>query len=287
MKKIALVGSLLMFSMVPSMARGEAVLTLVGTTVNKPLAHRPTEGGADSGVNTRYDVVGFYPNADTDCSIYSTQEGPDYDGFVALYQGSFNPASPTTNFVAADDDAPLGGASGGHGVGTSHILNVPVTEAQNWYIVHFGFNSADEGTYSVNISCGAPATRVLPASDYNLAFTDGRIVAVQGGRFEISGEFVDFLGNPGTLFFVPMGSDESAIGWFFGPTNFEVSIKVVDGCGYNSRYWVFMSATTNVQFTIRVRDTLPNPDVVYTIFNPLGTNQKTAVTDINAFATCP
>jgi len=275
--------ALVVIVLCPALAGAEAVLTMVGTTTDKPFYVRPNEDGTSSGVNTRYDVIGFYPNEDVDCSIYSTQMG-DIDLFITLYEGAFNPAQPLNNFVAADDDADA--ASGGFGTGTSHLLTIPVTEAQNWYIVTSGYAADQSGDYSVTISCEEPATRVLPASDFNLAFTDGRIHAVQGGRFEISGEFTDFGGNSGTMFFVPMGSDESGIGWFFGPTNFEVSIKVIDGCGFNNRFWVYMSATTNVQFTIRVRDTAPNPDVVYTIFNPLGTSLNTAVTDINAFSNC-
>lgn len=263
----------------------EAVLTMVGTTVNKPFHNRANSAGALSGVSTRYDVVGFYPNANANCSVYATQEGNDFDGFINIYQGGFNPANATLNWIAGNDDAAA--TTGGFGIGTSHVINFPATVAQNWYVVTSGFNSGDEGSYSVTITCAAPATRVLPASDFNLAFTDGRIHALRGGRFEVSATWRDFGSNTGSMFFVPMGSDESGIGTFFGPTNFEVSIKVIDGCGLNNRYWVFYSATTNVEFTITVRDTATNPDTIRTYTNPLGSTDFTAVTDINAFATCP
>ena len=40
-------------------------------------------------------------------------------------------------------------------------------------------------------------------------------------------------------------------------------IKVVDGCGFNNRYWVFFAALTNVEFHITVRDTWQNFEKAY------------------------
>jgi hypothetical protein len=58
-------------------------------------------------------------------------------------------------------------------------------------------------------------------------------------------------------------------------------------------YWVFFAATTNVEFTTRVTDTLTGFVKTYgksgeTIEynNPLG-QPANAVTDTTAFATCP
>ncbi len=61
-------------------------------------------------------------------------------------------------------------------------------------------------------------------------------------------------------------------------------VKVLDGCTVNERFWVFAAATTNVEFTLRVEDTLT--EVVYTHVNPLGSAAE-ALTDTAAFATCP
>ena len=72
--------------------------------------------------------------------------------------------------------------------------------------------------------------------------------------------------------------------WFFAADNWEMLIKVLDGCGLNQNYWVFAAATTNVEYTLTVTDTMTGQEVSY--FNPLG-QAASAITDTAAFATCP
>ena len=61
-------------------------------------------------------------------------------------------------------------------------------------------------------------------------------------------------------------------------------IKVIDGCGYNDRYWVFAGGLTNVETHLTVRDT-QNPTAVFARTNPL--NQAFApILFIDAFDTC-
>ncbi|MEA2562786.1 MAG: hypothetical protein QOH06_4290 [Acidobacteriota bacterium] len=83
---------------------------------------------------------------------------------------------------------------------------------------------------------------------------------------------------------VPVVSDDSGLFYFFTPDNWEMLIKVLDGCASTSHYWVFYAATTNVQFVVTVTDTQTGK--VKTYFNPQGFSAN-AVTDTNAFATCP
>src|SRR6185503_3314488 len=52
---------------------------------------------------------------------------------------------------------------------------------------------------------------------------------------------------------VPLPSaPDSGLFYFFSPTNIEMLIKVLNACGLNSRYWVFYSATTNVELAVVV-----------------------------------
>ncbi|MXZ38746.1 MAG: hypothetical protein F4Z19_10935 [Holophagales bacterium] len=39
---------------------------------------------------------------------------------------------------------------------------------------------------------------------------------------------------------------------FFGPENPELLVKVLDGCGVNGHYWVYLAAATDVEFEVRV-----------------------------------
>ncbi len=80
-----------------------------------------------------------------------------------------------------------------------------------------------------------------------------------------------------------MDSQDSGLFWFFEAENRELLVKVFDGCGINDRFWVFSAATTDVEFTLRVTDTMSG--TVKTYFNPLGV--AAANTDTDAFATCP
>jgi Subtilase family len=80
------------------------------------------------------------------------------------------------------------------------------------------------------------------------------------------------------------GTADSGLFWFFNSTNWEMLVKVLNGCGVNSRYWVFSSVTTNVGWTMTVTDTLTGAVKTYT--NPNGTTAN-PILDTNAFATCP
>jgi hypothetical protein len=81
-----------------------------------------------------------------------------------------------------------------------------------------------------------------------------------------------------------VSSDDSGLFYFFNPDNWEMLIKVLDGCPVNDRFWVFYAATTNVEFTVTVTDI--QEDEVSTYFNPLN-NAAAPVQDTEAFATCP
>ena len=77
---------------------------------------------------------------------------------------------------------------------------------------------------------------------------------------------------------------DSGLFWFFNPENWEMQIKVLDGCAINGHVWVFAAATTNVEYTLTVVDTHTGIGREY--FNPLG-NAAPAITDTAAFAACP
>jgi lysyl endopeptidase len=79
-------------------------------------------------------------------------------------------------------------------------------------------------------------------------------------------------------------TDDSVLFWFFGPNNVEVLVKVLNGCPLSNTFWVFSAAATDVEYTITVADTLAGKSKTY--FHA-GGSAAPAVTDTNAFATCP
>ncbi len=60
-----------------------------------------------------------------------------------------------------------------------------------------------------------------------------------------------------------LGVSQGGLFWFFDSTNPEMLLKVLNGCAANQRFWVFSSATTNVGFTVTVKDTKLNRTKVY------------------------
>ena len=114
---------------------------------------------------------------------------------------------------------------------------------------------------------------------------DATTLCMNNGRFSASGTFRTAAGQTGAFMAVPVASaPDSGLFWFFAPSNLEMLIKVLNGCGLNSRYWVFFSAGTNVEFTVTVTDT--QTGAVRTYSNPLNT-AAAPVQDTSAFATCP
>ncbi len=110
---------------------------------------------------------------------------------------------------------------------------------------------------------------------------------LQDGRFAVEVAWKDPDAQEGAGHVVDTGqvdSDDSALFWFFTETNWELLVKILDGCNLNERFWVFSAATTDVEYTLTITDT--EADETRTWKNPLG-QRSDAVTDTAAFATCP
>lgn len=105
-------------------------------------------------------------------------------------------------------------------------------------------------------------------------------------RFLISAKFR--TGAPGTAEgtaqVVPVANPGSGLFWFFSADNWEVMVKAINGCGLNSRYWIFSAATTNVFYRMEVFDYHTGAQRIY--FNYPGPPAP-AVTDTDAMAVCP
>lgn len=112
----------------------------------------------------------------------------------------------------------------------------------------------------------------------------GQTFCFQNNRFSVQVTWKDFSGTEGvgTVVDQPV-SDNSGVFWFFTDGNWEMLVKVLDGCSFNDHFWVFSAATTDVEYTLTVTDTATGQVVTYT--NPLG-NAAAALTDVEALATC-
>jgi len=76
---------------------------------------------------------------------------------------------------------------------------------------------------------------------------------------------------------------DSGLFWFFRPSNLEMLVKVLNACGVNQRYWVFLAATTNVGYQVAVTDNRTGFFKTYT--NTKGQAAE-PVLDTGAFPSC-
>lgn len=141
-----------------------------------------------------------------------------------------------------------------------------------------------DGAVSTSAAVGnhKAVTDVVPNGGSLASTVTGGGEVLLRGRFAVEVSWRDFTGatGAGTLVFQ---SEDSAVFWFFQAENWELLVKVVDGCAFNGHFWVFSAATTDVEFTLRVHDTFADEEQVYV--NSLGVAAP-AVTDTSAFATC-
>ena len=74
------------------------------------------------------------------------------------------------------------------------------------------------------------------------------------GRFRVEATW-QVGGLEGTAHPGPEATPVAGVLWFFAPSNWELLVKVIDGCALNGHYWVFAAATTHAGFTLDVVDT--------------------------------
>ncbi len=99
-----------------------------------------------------YHVEPFFVSANGSYDATSVQNG--WDGYIFIYQNSFDPNNPNTNCVIGNDD-------GGGGIGTSDILGVALNSGTQYLLVTTAFEAGEEGTFDNTIS--GPGTITLGA----------------------------------------------------------------------------------------------------------------------------
>ncbi len=204
-------------------------------------------------------VWSSYGSSGTDSSSYSIQ-GQRYTSDGSPLSSEFQINSYTTS---------------------SQSLPTMAVDADGDFVVvwsSYGSEGTDSSSWSIQGQRFTAAGAVAGCS------SSSTHLCLNQRRFQVEVDWRDFDGNTGSGQVVPFGSDDSGLFWFFDPDNWEMLVKVLDGCGINNHFWVFSAATTNVEYTLRVTDT--ETGAVKEYFNPLGT-AAAAITDTGAFATCP
>jgi hypothetical protein len=137
-------------------------------------------------------------------------------------------------------------------------------------------------------SAGAPLLPPTVAESFDAGATEPCVanattLCLSNSRYQVQAQWFMADGANGAGQVIPLTGDTGAF-WFFTPSNVEVVIKVLNGCGVNSRYWTFAGGLTNVNVILTVRDTQTH--TIQTYNNPQGTPFE-PIQDTNTFATCP
>jgi hypothetical protein len=123
--------------------------TYSDTTAGAPAWNRPIAPPVFTsliGTNVPYHSQTFVaPNTDT-YTITSLATG-GWDNFLVLYQGSFNPAAPLTNALAANDDFGF--------IGQSRIVR-SLTAGTTYVVVTTGFTNSSFGSFTNTVSDTIP-----------------------------------------------------------------------------------------------------------------------------------
>ena len=106
---------------------------------------------------------------------------------------------------------------------------------------------------------GAPGVELVPVSmtdeSESGCLGDGTSLCLAGSRFEVTVDWSTAGGGEGPASTVPGGTNNSGLFYFFDPANWEMLIKVLDGCAINGHHWVYSAAATDLGLDITVTDT--------------------------------
>lgn len=109
---------------------------------------------------------------------------------------------------------------------------------------------------------------------------DGETLCLQDSRFAVAVEWRKADGERGAGSVAHAGTNDSGLFTFFDRDNWEILVKVLDGCAVNGRFWVYGASTTDLGYAIRVTDTVTGAVEEYR--NEPGT-PASAITDSMAF----
>ena len=149
------------------------------------------------------------------------------------------------------------------------------------------------GFYTVSLTVtGADteskATRVFLVQASDPAGTcdaDTGTLCLRDSRFAVTVDWWRADGTGGAGGVVHEGTNDSGLFRFFDDDNWEILIKVLDGCSANRHVWVYGASSTNLGYTIHVTDTVSG--TVREYGNEAGV-AATAITDASAFPeACP
>ncbi len=121
---------------------------------------------------------------------------------------------------------------------------------------------------------------VESAAPAGTCVSDAETLCLRDSRFSVALEWWTADGQRGVGSVVHEGTNDSGLFWFFGAANWELLIKVLDGCSVNGHVWVYGASATTLGYSLTVTDTVTGAVRAYR--NEPG-EQAPAFTDSKAF----
>ncbi len=265
----------------------------------------------DSTMVTKFDLPAGTTGLDQVCACFSRAAGTSTMSFqVVVYDDNGAGGQPGTLLGTAGATAtgltPTGAFYGvslaGSGINlpdNSIYIGVRWPGGGNFFLCgdssattaqRSNYASPDQGASWTDVSSLFPVSpprtlgiRVDPLLAAAACIPSATAMCLNNNRYRVEASFRTATG-PSQQAQVVKLTDETGYFYFFNASNVEVVVKVLNGCGVNSRYWVFAAGLTNVEVILRVTDTATG--IQQTYLNPLN-RPFPPLQDTNAFATCP
>ncbi|MXV99882.1 MAG: hypothetical protein F4X59_16610 [Holophagales bacterium] len=153
------------------------------------------------------------------------------------------------------------------------VENIPPATFRAYQVVATNNRGSSRPTLEVGATTLAEVAECEP---------DGDTICLNQGRFRVELQWESAtdagVGAAERL------TNDTGYSWFFNADNVEVVVKVLDGCSFNQRYWVFAGGLTDVKVIMKVIDS--ETGVAATYYNPPGAAFQ-QVQDQDTFAVCP
>jgi predicted esterase len=109
-------------------------------------------------------------------------------------------------------------------------------------------------------------------------------LCLHDGRFAVEAQWATQFGRAGSARVASARTHDSGLFWFFEPDNWELQVKVLDGCSLTGHFWVFAAASTNVEYTLTVTDLIAGSAPA--VYHHRGGPPAPAINDVQALP-CP
>ena len=107
----------------------------------------------------------------------------------------------------------------------------------------------------------------------------GTALCLQDGRYRVTLDWSALDGASGAARVAEARTADSGVFYFFELANWEVMVKVLNGCDVNDHHWVYIASASDLGLDLAVQDTLTGAERRYT----KAPGEPDAFADLSAF----